>query len=234
MRVVKMNGMDLNLFQFDYDLTWAGFFMNKHGHIYARYGTRKGKQPEEMMSKAGLMTVMRKVLEVHKTEGDRKPAAAMAPRPPETFKSLPGPIRSGRECLHCHQVWEFMRKDLGNAAKQYYEIEAKEFYPLPENLGIALDADRGNAVASVDPKSAAGKAAIEAGDEIVSMNGTPTYSAADMSWVLHRLAKGGSLKVEVLRGGEKKEIKVAPTGAWRTRDSSWRGSVSYFGRPAPG
>ena len=39
-RVVQGNGMDLSLFQFDYDLTFAVFFMNADKTIYGRFGTR--------------------------------------------------------------------------------------------------------------------------------------------------------------------------------------------------
>ena len=39
-RMVQGNGMDLSLFQFDYDLTFSVFFMNPDKTIYGRYGTR--------------------------------------------------------------------------------------------------------------------------------------------------------------------------------------------------
>src|SRR5262245_40965952 len=39
-RIVHANGMDLSLFQFDYDQSWAAFFLNPDLTIYGRYGTR--------------------------------------------------------------------------------------------------------------------------------------------------------------------------------------------------
>ena len=33
-----MLDVDIKLFTFDWDQTWAGFFMNAQGYIYARYG----------------------------------------------------------------------------------------------------------------------------------------------------------------------------------------------------
>src|SRR5687768_15950221 len=39
-RAVEMEGVDLSLFQFDYDQTWTAFFMNADKTIYGRYGTR--------------------------------------------------------------------------------------------------------------------------------------------------------------------------------------------------
>ena len=39
-RVVQANAMDLRLFQFDYDQSFAAFLMNGDKTIYGRYGTR--------------------------------------------------------------------------------------------------------------------------------------------------------------------------------------------------
>ena len=39
-RIVQANGMDLSLFQFDLDLTFAVFLMNADKTIYGRFGSR--------------------------------------------------------------------------------------------------------------------------------------------------------------------------------------------------
>ena len=79
-------GVDLNLFEFDYDLTWSAFFMNHHGHIYGRYGTRKEVAAESMMSETGLKVVMQKVLDAHAADPDKKPTAKKrAPLAPESY-----------------------------------------------------------------------------------------------------------------------------------------------------
>ncbi|MBJ7494860.1 MAG: thioredoxin family protein [Gemmataceae bacterium] len=38
-RIVGTNGLDLSLFQFDYDQSFAIMFLNADGTIYGRYGT---------------------------------------------------------------------------------------------------------------------------------------------------------------------------------------------------
>ena len=43
-RVVQANAMDLSLFQFDYDLTFAAFFMNADKTIYGRFGSRSSRK----------------------------------------------------------------------------------------------------------------------------------------------------------------------------------------------
>src|SRR5262245_33439378 len=37
-RIVSTNGLDLSLFQFDYDQSFAGFLFNADGTIYGRFG----------------------------------------------------------------------------------------------------------------------------------------------------------------------------------------------------
>src|SRR5438093_12006810 len=43
-RLVQANAVDLTLFQFDYDLTFAVFFMNADRTIYGRYGSRSDRK----------------------------------------------------------------------------------------------------------------------------------------------------------------------------------------------
>ncbi len=60
-RIVKCNGLDLSLFQFDSDWTFAAFFLNSDRAIYARYGTR-GRRRDVAIE--GLAATMRRVLEI--------------------------------------------------------------------------------------------------------------------------------------------------------------------------
>jgi hypothetical protein len=222
-RVVKMNGVDIGLFQFDYDLTWMSFFMNANGHTYARYGMRKDEHADGMLSSKGLMAVMKGALEAHKTGAERTPAA-WTKRTPDAFKSVPEPIRTGKSCMHCHQVWAFERKDAGGITKQ----AAQELYPLPENLGITMEVDEPNRVAAVAEGSPAAKAKVAKGDRVTAINGTPVLSSADVAVVLHNLAEA-RVTLEV---GERKATLDLPAG-WKKRDISWR-STMWALRPAPG
>ena len=61
-----MNGVNLNLFQFDYDLTWMAFFMDADDRFYARYGGREDEHAESNLSQESLARTMRAVLELHR------------------------------------------------------------------------------------------------------------------------------------------------------------------------
>ena len=234
-RAVRMNESDLGLFQFDWDLTWAAFFLNAQGHVYARYGVRDESGADRQMSVAGLKAVMQRALDAHTAEPDRKPAK-WAPKPANTIAGLPSDLKSGGRCLHCHQVWQFTRVEelRGNlAAWKRVKTDIPRHYPLPRNLGFALEVDRPEIVASVAAGTPAAKAGLGVGDALRTVNGTPVYSAADVSFVLHRDDGKGPVEVEIQRGNGTQKLKVTPSGDWRTRDISWRGSMWPI-EPRPG
>src|SRR5262245_45012940 len=104
-----MNGVNLNLFQFEYDLTWMAFFMDSQDRFYARYGGREDASPESHLNKESLLTVMREVLALHKDgkvqtsryEPDGKPV-----RTPEEIPPMKAMLarRKENKCIHCHDV----------------------------------------------------------------------------------------------------------------------------------
>ena len=85
LRITTMLDVDIKLFTFDWDQTWAGFFMNAQGYIYARYGVRKEQNGEATVSLVGLRDAMKMALELHKKEAGKSPK----PWTPLTIQDLP-------------------------------------------------------------------------------------------------------------------------------------------------
>ena len=54
-RITQMNGVNLRRFDFDYDVTWNGFFLDEDLNVYSRYGGRDDGEPEDRLSKASLL-----------------------------------------------------------------------------------------------------------------------------------------------------------------------------------
>ncbi|MHC4493590.1 MAG: hypothetical protein ACYTDU_18445 [Planctomycetota bacterium] len=73
-RVVHMGDVDLDLFQFDYDMTWAAFFMNADLTIYGRYGSRNavGQGSNALISLSSLKQAMERALEIHKNRSSTR------------------------------------------------------------------------------------------------------------------------------------------------------------------
>src|SRR6185503_9855509 len=94
-RMIQANGMDLSWFQFDYDQTFAVFFMNADRTIYGRYGTRSSqKESTRDVSLEGFAKSMAAALEVHRDYPANKSLLAgkqgAAPRfkSPEQYPNL--------------------------------------------------------------------------------------------------------------------------------------------------
>ncbi len=183
-----MRGVDLDLFDFDYDLTWMGFFLNADGTIYGRYGGRDAESADSRMSLAGLRNAMTAALERHHRGGIAQ--SEPMPRPSRAVEQYPAARRlPERACIHCHQVYDLRRESRQAAGK--WRLDEVWVYPMPENVGLTLDVDRGDSVARVAVDSPASRLGIRAGDRLRTVNRQPVASFADVQYALHRAPARG-------------------------------------------
>src|ERR1019366_1376944 len=221
-RLLRIHGFDLNCFEFDYDLTWSAFLMNASGKIYGRFGGRDAKGPDTRNSLEGLHFAMAAALTEH-----RKNPAANPEQPaqkPVYAEKLPAAKMYARNgCIHCHQVAEILREEQKSAGTWMRE---KMFtYPLPENIGITLDRDRGNLVNDVKPASPASMAGIKPGDTLQRLNKNPVHSFADASYGLHKAPLTGEISVAWQREGKSMDGTLSLTEGWRRTNITWRPSI---------
>src|SRR5262245_16963228 len=96
-RVVSTNGLDLSLFQFDYDQSFAALLLSADGAIYGRFGTRSHRTSwSDDVSLEGLAKALQGGLELHQRypqnqadlAGKRGPAPEVAR--PELYPTLKG------------------------------------------------------------------------------------------------------------------------------------------------
>jgi serine protease Do len=250
-RVVSTNGLDLSLFAYDYDQSFACFLLNADGTIYGRFGTRSHRTNwVGDVSIEGLAKALEAGLALHAGYPKNKSslAAKRGPAPafptPEKFPMLRdryGPKLDykaptvSRTCIHCHQI--------GDAIKNYHREKKEPLpdtvlfpYPHPKAQGLILDPREKTKVLKVEPGSPAEKTGFRAGDDIRAMNGQPLLSIADVQWVLHWTpGTGGTIKVELVRDGRKQELTWVLAKGWRQRDDlSWRSSSWGLRRMATG
>lgn len=220
MRLVRIAGADLNLFAFDYDCAWYGFFLTPDEVVLGRYGGRDGKSDDGRISLAGLRYAMEKALDRHKT-GVQQSAARPRPFRAEDFKAAK--LRRGNECIHCHQVNEFRRADAKAAGT--WKREDVWVYPLPENVGLTLEVDRGDVVKAVAAGSPAATVGIRPGDTLISLHGYPVASFGDAQYALHQAPKSGSIPVEWASGANRMMGKLEVAEGWRKTNLTWRASM---------
>ncbi len=216
-----MRGVDLNVFAFDYDLTWMAFVLDADGRVYARYGGRDGGPAEKLLSLAGLKHTLAKALVAYR-HGEKPPAPPDAPpRTPEQFRASQR-LRANA-CIHCHHVYNFEYEDAQADGK--WTRDRVWVYPPPKNVGLTLDVDRGDHVQAVAPGSPAARAGLQPGDVLQRLNGQPVASIADVQYALHVAPKAGTVTAHWQRDGRELRGTLELPAGWRESDISWRPSM---------
>jgi hypothetical protein len=246
-RVVQANALDLALFQFDFDLTFAAFFMNADKTIYGRYGTRSSHdEATRDISLEGFRKSLEGALLVHRHYPALRPSllAKTGPKPsitvPEEYAALsrfkPTLDYQGavaKSCLHCHQIHDAQRDVLRRARKP---IPDSILYPWPHPhvVGLSLDPKERATVARVDPGSAADRAGFRPGDQLLRASGQPLLSTADFQWVLHNATEVARIETRIRREGNVITLPLVLSKGWRQGDISWRTSTWDLRRMALG
>jgi hypothetical protein len=237
-RIVHANGMDLSLFQFDYDQSFAAFMLNADKTIYGRYGTRSHQtESADDVSIEGFAEALRAALDLHEQYPANR-AALTGKQPtekplypvPEAFPGLKDNYKAtlaydgqvARSCIHCHQVGEAVR-DVNRAKPQPIADRVLFPYPHPKALGLIMDPRQRATLLRVTPDSMAARSGFQPGDRLVSLADQPLVSTADIQWVLHNAPETGSLVAQVQRGDERLSIELDLPDQWRQLDDiSWR------------
>ena len=216
-RQVATNGLNLKLFQFDTDQSFAVFFLNADGAIYGRFGTRSHRTDWlGDVSLNGLAKALQGALELHQNYDKVKASlAAKQGKPlevasPELYPSLKGKFTNAlnyegnvvKSCIHCHQI--------GDARREYYWNQKKPIpervlypYPHPKVVGLIMDPEERATIKSVTDDSPAAAAGLQAGDVISSLDEQPMLSLADIQWVLDNVPPtGGRVPVTIQREGK--------------------------------
>lgn len=249
-RIVGTNGLDLSLFQFDSDQSFAVFFLNADGTIYGRYGTRSHRTHwADDVSIEGLGKAMEGALALHQGYPGNKASLQnkRGPKPaypfPEAFPLHQGKYTSKidyegkvvQSCIHCHQIGDAIRQDL-RSRKQSFPDEILFPYPHPKTVGLIMDPRQCAEVKESLENSPAQKAGIKSGDKLLSLNGQPLLSVADMQWVFNGVpATGGKVTGIIERKGKTLATEIVLENGWRQKeDISWRVSTWGLRRMALG
>ncbi len=235
-RIVQGNGIDLSLFQFDYDLTFAVFFMNADKTIYGRFGTRADfRNATKDISLEGFKQALEGALELHKGYPDNKAildaktGAEPSKKTPEAFPALQRysstlnfENRIENQCIHCHQIGEAQREIHWYDRKPVPD-EVLYPFPMPDVLGLNFSPKHRAKISKVTSGSPAEKDGFKRADEILTLAGQPIISIADVQWVLHRAKDNTDLSAIVNRHGEEIELTLRLNSGWRKKSNiSWR------------
>ncbi len=233
---MNMEGVDLNTYVFDYDLTFSILFMAPDGRILHHYGNRDPSGAQSHLSMDSLAAVMRTTL----TEFPALTPVKLKKRRPSTVEELPTMARrvkagKGPECFHCHMV--FQARDEG--AREDGKWDERDAWRWPDGgrVGLHTDRDDQSLVTSVDEGSAAAKAGFLAGDRLLRGADRPIATEGDLQAVLEGVpSKGGKPSFVVRRGEEERTLRRGLAKGWREGgplDMAWRGTMWRLD-PKPG
>ena len=245
-RVVQANGLNLERFQFDFDLTFSVFLMNADGTVYGRYGSRSDRHDATRdISMEGFGRALEGALELHRAYPANREAllgkqAGRSKFPvPEEFPALRGKYTAKldyegkvvQSCIHCHQVRESERIIYRETGAPIPD-NILHPWPMPGVLGLHMDPKQRATVLAVDPDSAAHRAGFQAlegpeaspsPDILATVEGQTMLSTADIQWVLQNAPETGELKAVVHRAGVPLPLKLPLQNNWRRNsDISWR------------
>ncbi|PHQ37259.1 Trx7/PDZ domain-containing (seleno)protein [Rhodopirellula bahusiensis] len=248
-RVVGTNGLDLDVFQYDTDQSFAVFMLNADKTVYGRFGTRSHRT-EWLgdVSLEGMAAALRESLKLHEAyPANRESLAGKTGDPlefasPEKYPTLtdrPDHLdyagQVAKSCIHCHQIGE-ARRDYYWQKGQSIPEEVLHPYPHPKSIGLVLDARYPARVKSVAKGSAAAKAGFQVGDDLLSIESQPLVSMADAQWALNQIpAKGAEVEIKTRRAEGAQTLTLSLPDGWRRWDDpSWRVSSWMMRRIACG
>ena len=205
-----MNGINLDLFQFEFDLTWMSFFMDSKNRVYTRYGGRDDSDPESHLNRDSILVTMRKALMLHKLGDVLKSSLEPTGRTVRTPEQIPTMrammAKRKNKCIHCHDIKVATLKHLRNQDKLGRQMVFT--YPTPANLGISVDPVQQSVVDRVRPRTPAARAGIRAGDRIASAGDHRVLTLGDFSRVLETIPARGRLSLELQRNGESIRVRI--------------------------
>jgi hypothetical protein len=214
LRLSHMRGVNIGLFNFDYNENWQGMFLDADGRIYARYGSVHPDTRESHNCVEGLRSVMEAVLAIHKEETSKeRPPFTLPPAfRPEDIAAMDANVKK-HSCIECHMVQTAKFAQIRKDAKR--KRDSLWVYPPPDNIGIMLDHKRGNVIDKITPESLAAAAGLRSGDVVRQANGSRVLSCADLRFVLNGLETKSTLVLDVEREGKPVRTELQLDGDWR-------------------
>lgn len=231
-RIIRMDNVDIGLFDYDRNNTLYFFLMNADEQIYMRYGGRDGRSPDSYLSLDSLALAAEKGLELHRQYQAGTLAKAVRPKPdsPRNYPMLVERTFKSNACVECHLIGDFQnlhREKDGKLDKLVHLFRSPDI----RTLGIELDVPKG--LILKQSSGAAEKAGLRAGDRIARWEGDTVWTFGDLQHRYDKVARTAkTVAVTVERDGAAKEFSIALPPLWWKTDTRYRQSSveprSYF------
>ncbi|MFM7320363.1 MAG: PDZ domain-containing protein [Armatimonadota bacterium] len=213
-RLTSLKGVDLSLFDFDYDQTLMALLVSPQGSIGFRWTARD----DEPGAVNGLVQLLRGPWSFPRS------APTRSSRRLETDPAFVKTARFREACWHCHYAHDAEIAAARRAGR--FEKTSLYRYPPASVLGIAFSGTGSTRVESVATGSPAARAGLRPGDRLVSVDGAKVSCETDVRHVLDRVPErpAGTLELAWERARAARSARVELPDGWRVYDISDRPS----------
>jgi hypothetical protein len=223
-RVVRMDDVDVGLFDRDWNNAIYFFVLNSDEQIYMRYGGRESKDPDTYNSLDSLRVALEQGLVLHKKYLAGELAKQERPKPlfPREMPLLVERTFARRACVECHLIGDFqnMQRERDGVLDKLVHLYRS---PDIKAIGIELDVPKGLVVKEATGAVAA--AGMKAGDKIAAWNGVPVYTFGDVQYRYDKVdRRAKTLAITVEREGKPVELSIALPQRWWWTDLRFRQS----------
>ena len=171
-RIVRMDDVDVGLFDRDWNNTLYFFLLNADEQIYMRYGGRDSASPDTYLDLSSLELALQQGVELHRQylSGGAKPVTRPKPIFPREIPLLVERTFKQRQCVECHLIGNFQnlqREQAGTLEKLTHLYRSPDI----KTLGITLDVPKGLVVKEAG--GAVQAAGMKPGDRITGLERHP-------------------------------------------------------------
>jgi hypothetical protein len=235
-RIVRMDDVNIGLFDRDWNNAIYFFVLNSDEQIYMRYGGRESESPDTYNSLDSMRIALEQGLELHRKylRGELPKQEQPKPMYPRQMPLLVERTFARGQCVECHLIGDFQ-----NIQRERDGVLDKlvHLYRSPDikTIGIQLDVPKGLVVKEATGAVAA--AGMKAGDRIAAWNGVPVWTFGDVQYRYDKVDRAAkSVTITVDRDGKPVDLLVTLPRRWwwtdlRFRQSSVDPRVDFEDRP---
>ena len=223
-RIVRMDDVDVGLFDRDWNTTLYYFMLNADEQIYMRYGGRDSQSADTYLNLSSLELALKQGLDLHARyqRGELKKEPRPAPHFPRENSLLVQRTFAQHQCVECHLIGDFQnlqREQNGTLDKLAHLYRSPDI----KTLGIQLDVPQGLVVK--ETQGAAAAAGMKAGDRIAKINGTTVWTFGDLQYRYDKVdRKAERIQMTVDRSGNSIDLPIALPQRWWWTDVRFRQS----------
>jgi serine protease Do len=224
LRIVRLDNVDIGLFDYDRNNAIYFFAMNADEQIYLRYGGRDSVSADTYLNVDSMQVALRQGLDLHQRylKGDLAKTQRPKAMSPREIPLLVKRTYASGNCVECHLIGDFQnleREEKGTLDKLTHLYRSPDI----KTIGLHLDVPKGLVLAEV--KGASEAAGLRAGDRLTHLNGAAVWTFGDLQYAYDKVnRKAKELQLTADRAGQKVDATIALPPRWWWTDLRFRQS----------